>query len=275
MDGTKGNRKPAIVGAKEALWASAGLVAFLWIGKHLASVTGAGDIIFTAIAAYQLFVPLRLISLAGEMPESHGIHCHGLILGPVAAIRRRLVLARWRRRPRGGRPTRLAQLLGQYATGAKARPRAAARDIALVLVVCLATFPFFAVGHHYWQEFNHHAFRGWRLPPDLLMVWATNTFLIALPEELFYRGFVETRLERWWPTSRYVLWIPLGRTVFVASALFALGHFVGEYNPARLAPFFPAFVFSAMTRRTGSIFAGIGYHGLSNAFSHLIASAYR
>jgi hypothetical protein len=113
------------------------------------------------------------------------------------------------------------------------------------------------------------------VPDDLHLVLLKNTFLIALPEELFYRGFVEHRLERHWPTRLFPIGVPLGRTVVLSSALFALGHFVGEWNPARLGPFFPAFLFSLLTRRSGCIAGAVCYHGLSNAFSYLAASWYR
>lgn len=261
-------------GAREALWATAALLASLWIGKHLARVSGFGDVIFTLIAAFQLYVPLWLIQRAGALPESHAIHAHGLLLGPIAALRRRLVGARRRRHFRGG-PGSVGRWLAHYGRGAIFRPGALARDLRGAVVVALVTFPMFAMSHHVWQEMLGHPWRIWRVPDDLLVVWLKNTVLIALPEELFYRGFVETRLERLWPTKTTVWGIPLGRTVILTSALFALGHFLGEYNPARLGPFFPAFVFSALTRRSGSITGAVCYHGASNAFSHLLAAGYR
>jgi len=261
-------------GAREALWATAGLLSALWVGKHLARVSGFGDVIFTLIAAFQLYVPLWLIQRGGELPESHAIHAHGVLLGPIAALRRRVVFGR-RRRGRGHRPGPFSRWLAHYGRGATLRPAALGRDLRAAVVVALITFPIFALSHHVWQELLGHPWRMWRVPDDLVVVWLKNTLLIALPEELFYRGFLETRLERLWPTRRTFLGLPLGRTVVLASALFALGHFLGEYNPARLGPFFPAFVFSALTRRSGSITGAVAYHGASNAFSFLLAAAYR
>lgn len=261
-------------GAVEALQATVGLLLALWVGKHIARGVGFGDVIFTGIAAFQLYVPLWLIQRGGELPESHAIHAHGLLLGPIAALRARLVRGRRRRRFHG-RPGPLLAWLGHYGRGASVRVRPLLGDLRRAVVVAAITFPVFALSHHVWQEALGHPWRGFRVPPDLAMVWLKNTLLIALPEELFYRGFVETRLERLWPTTRTVLGLPIGRTVVVASALFALGHFLGEYNPARLGPFFPAFVFSALTRRSRSITGAVVYHGASNAFSHLLAFGYR
>lgn len=273
--GSSGPSGAARQGMREALWATVALLLALWIGKHLASATGLGDYIFTAIAAFQLYIPLWLIQRGGEAPESHGVHAHGLLLGPVAALRDRLVRARRRRRGRG-RSGSLARLLAHYGRGATLRWRPFLEDIGRAVVVAVVTFVPFLIGHHLWQtEVMGHRFREITVPDDLKIMLLKQTFLIALPEELFYRGFLETRLERVWPTRRFVFGLPLGRTVVVASALFALGHFLGEYNPARLGPFFPAFVFSMLVRRSRSITGAVTYHGMSNAFSYFLAAGYR
>ncbi len=271
--------RPTDDGAGEALRATLGLLAALWAGKHLARVTPWGDVIFTLIAAYQLYVPLWLIQRRGETPESHGIHAHGMLLGPIALLRRGLLrLRRRQRRPIAAwsrfvtRP--IGRLLAHYGRGAVLRPRAFLEDVGRAVVLGALTFPWFLIGHHVWQGLLGHDHVRWGTPPDLDVVLLKNIFLIALPEELFYRGFVEHRLERRWPTRVFVLAVPLGRTVVVASALFALGHFLGEYNPARLGPFFPAFLFSLLTRRSGSIAGAIVYHGCSNAVSYMAASWY-
>lgn len=287
------NEAHAARGAHEALRATVVLLLALWVGKHVAAVAGSvAPVIFTAIAALQLYLPLVLIQRAGELPESHHIHAHGALLAPLAALRRMLVERRRRQGRAGWRPLLPAktakgaprlvrrrrratmEVLAGYARGAVWRPKGFVRDLGGVVVVSLIVFPLFALGFHGWMTLMGHSPRGLRVPDDLLEFWAKNTLLIALPEELFYRGFLETRLERWWPTKRTVLGIPLGRTVFLASALFALGHFLGEYNPARLGPFFPAFLFSALTRRGGSIMGAVVFHGLCNTVSHLLAAGY-
>jgi membrane protease YdiL (CAAX protease family) len=213
-------------------------------------------------------VPLWLVQARGEAPESHGLHAHGALLGPIAALRR-FVVARSR-----GRAGLVRRALAHYGRGAAFRPRPFCADVGRALLVALVTFPPFLVGHHlwwtYWAPPGGQVSFALNVPPDLLAIVAKNVVLVALPEEMFYRGFVETRLDRLWPTKRTVLGVPLSRTVFVASAFFAVGHFAGEWNPARLGPFFPAFVFSMLTRKSGSIAGAVLYHGLSNAFSAVL-----
>lgn len=275
----EGGPKAHAAGAREALKAGVGLLVLLAVGKSFASFVPYGaDAVFTAAAAFQLYVPLWLIQRRGELPESHLIHVHGLLLGTVAAVRRRVIASRKARGAR--RRTALDDWLAHYGRGASFRPRALLEDLGRALLVAVITFAPFAVGHHFWQvmmagEGVNVVYRP-TLPPGLFAIVLKNVFLVALPEELFYRGFLETRLERVWPTRRFVLGIPIGRAVIVASAMFALGHWLGEWhNPARLAPFFPAFVFSMLSRKGGSIAGAVLYHGLSNAFSATLLAGYR
>ena len=181
------------VGMREGLMATAGLLLSLWIGKHLAAATGFGDVIFTLIAAFQLYVPLWLIQRAGEAPESHGIHTHGLLLGPIAALRSLVVRGRRQRtrakaptstrvkpepattpepallrpRRRRGRPGPFARLLAYYGRGAVFRPRAFFEDIGRAVVVAGLTFPLFAVGYHFWQQLMGNGYGGFNTPEDL------------------------------------------------------------------------------------------------------------
>ncbi len=263
--------------ALEALLAGAGLMAVLFVGKtFMLGLPRGPDIVFTLAAAFQLYVPLQLIAKHGEMPESHGIHVHGLLLGPVAALRRRMVLARRRRElPRGPRPV-WSKTLAYYGQRASFDGRGFSRDVGFALLLALVTFPPFAVGHHFWQEWStgRDLTFSWVLKPDLDEELLKNFLLVALPEELFYRGFIQTRLLRWWPNELSLWFIPVGRAVIVTSAIFALGHFLGEWNPARLGPFFPAFVFSALALRSKSIAGAITYHALSNVFSASLLYGY-
>lgn len=265
-------RLDARAGAREALIAAAALLLLLLVGKHLARAVGGGEVWFTAIAAFQLYVPLWLVQRRGEAPEAYALHAHGLILGPLSALRARIVRAR-RAGKRRGRPSFVARALASYARGASLHPRALIRDLGFGVLAMIVTFPPFLLAHHLWQmNFGATGYR-FVVPPDILATFLKNTFLVALPEEMFYRGFLEHRLERLWPTRRWLV-VPLGRTVVVASALFALGHFLGEYNPARLGPFFPAFVFSLLVRRGGSLAGAVLYHGASNAFSAMLYAGY-
>jgi membrane protease YdiL (CAAX protease family) len=121
--------------------------------------------------------------------------------------------------------------------------------------------------------------RGWsgghlRLPGTFVISALNQLVVVAIPEELFFRGYLMTRLQTRWPATRTVLGAPVGLALVVSSALFALGHIVVVPNPQRLAVFFPALAFGWMRARTGSIAAGACYHALCNIVSDILHTGY-
>lgn len=108
----------------------------------------------------------------------------------------------------------------------------------------------------------------------LLLLALSHLLLVALPEELFYRGYVQTMLDRVWPRRWRVLGVELGVSVLAASLLFALGHFLVDFRVQRLAVFFPSLLFGYLRAGTGSLLAPILFHAASNVFSDLLTKGY-
>jgi membrane protease YdiL (CAAX protease family) len=109
-----------------------------------------------------------------------------------------------------------------------------------------------------------------RWPPDFALLALTQLLVVALPEEMFFRGYLLGRLEAVWPPRRRFWGAPIGQAFLASAALFALGHFLVDFNPQRLAVFFPALVFGWMRARTGSIAAGAAFHAACNLFSDVL-----
>jgi uncharacterized protein len=101
-----------------------------------------------------------------------------------------------------------------------------------------------------------------RLPPGLVLAAVTQLLVVALPEELFYRGWMQTAWGRSGP-SRRILGADLGPGFLATQALFAAGHLV-SLQPWRLATFFPGLLFGWTRARTGSVIAPAVVHALSN-----------
>jgi membrane protease YdiL (CAAX protease family) len=96
-----------------------------------------------------------------------------------------------------------------------------------------------------------------RWPPDLLMAALSQLLVVALPEEFFFRGFVQGRLgEALSPVRALVL----------TAVLFALGHYLVTFDPAALAVFFPGLLFGLLRQLTGSVLAGTLFHATCNLF---------
>jgi membrane protease YdiL (CAAX protease family) len=202
------------------------------------------------VAVVFLFLPLAWLRRRGEDLEDYGFH--------VAPARRGLALA-------GG----------------------------FVLVV----FPIFALGyvgfHHVvcaagapgWQRAlaepgvcaGFHGFEGVHRPAlgwGFVELAFVQLVVIALPEEIFFRGYLQRLLERRWPPTRRVLGGGVGRALLVSSALFAIVHLMIGMDPRRLAVFFPGLVFGWMRGATGSIFAGVLAHAASNLFIYLLERSF-
>ncbi|NOY91133.1 MAG: CPBP family intramembrane metalloprotease [Deltaproteobacteria bacterium] len=145
----------------------------------------------------------------------------------------------------------------------------ATREFAFALGVALLIFPPFVVGFYFWHA-PSHAFH-WAPPPDLGSFALAQFVVVALPEEAFFRGYLQTRLEDVFPKRRRLLGSSLSVGAWIGSAaLFALIHFLVEGNPARLAVFFPGLLFGWLRARRGGIGASLTLHAGSNLLSEIL-----
>lgn len=102
-----------------------------------------------------------------------------------------------------------------------------------------------------------------RAPSDLALRIVAQIAVVALPEELFYRGFMQTAWSRAPGRTVRVLGAELGPGFLRTQALFAVGHLV-VLQPWRLATFFPGLLFGWLRARTGNVAAPVLFHALSN-----------
>jgi membrane protease YdiL (CAAX protease family) len=148
--------------------------------------------------------------------------------------------------------------------------REAARAIGWALALAAIFFVPFYAGFRAWAHWVWHAQQSFAFPPLTLRLGsdaAAQVLIVALPEESFYRGYVQTRLDEAWPPRLRILGANVGPSLVVTSAIFAAGHFATIHDPARLAVFFPSLLFGWLRARTGGVGASIGFHALCNLFS--------
>jgi membrane protease YdiL (CAAX protease family) len=89
----------------------------------------------------------------------------------------------------------------------------------------------------------------------------TQIFTIALPEEFFYRGFLQSSLlQKWTPTQ----------AIITTNIIFAFGHFVGNFDLPRLLTFFPGLIFSLCVYRYRSLLSAILFHAIFNIFGQIL-----
>jgi len=100
--------------------------------------------------------------------------------------------------------------------------------------------------------------------------------LVALPEEVFYRGYLQSRLDQIFTKETKVLGVSVSLpSLVLTSALFAVGHWVTVPSPHRLAVFFTSLLFGWMRRATGGILAPLIFHASCNLFVEFASLFYR
>ena len=165
-----------------------------------------------------------------------------------------------------------------------------ARDLKYAFGAIAAIFPVFAFGYFAFYEVacnssllahlvprnmcSHYgglaALHAPALTPDFIEFCLVQLVVVALPEELFFRGFLLELLERKFPPKRRILGGGVGLALVLSSAAFALIHLPKDGDPRALATFFPGLLFGWMRSATGSILASTVTHGCSNILIRLL-----
>lgn len=109
-----------------------------------------------------------------------------------------------------------------------------------------------------------------RLPKGFWQMALGQLVVVAIPEEVFYRGYLMGRLEQAWPAKRHLWGAPLGWALVVQAVLFGLGHFLVDLNPLRLAVAIPALLFGLLRLWSGSILAPVIFHFCANVLMSVV-----
>lgn len=128
------------------------------------------------------------------------------------------------------------------------------------------------------QPAGHEEAEGTRIPLGygwLVHLLLTHLILVAVPEEFFFRGYVQERLHQAWGRKAfYVFGLPLTWSIVASSVLFALVHLISTVQLTRLSVFFPSLLFGALRERTGGIAASVVYHAACNMLVVLLGVHY-
>jgi membrane protease YdiL (CAAX protease family) len=171
------------------------------------------------------------------------------------------------------------------------------RDLGYALGAISVIFPLFALGYFAFYEIACHSHllahlvprqmcsqygglgglhapnssSAWTSSWDFAEFCLSQLVVVALPEELFFRGFLLGLLEKKFPPKRRLLGGGVGLALVLSSAAFALIH-LPKYggDPRELATFFPGLLFGWMRSATGSIAASTVTHGCSNILIRLL-----
>jgi CAAX protease family protein len=151
--------------------------------------------------------------------------------------------------------------------------RSGARALAWALgVFAIVAVPYFIAWRFWWTP--KVAFSLIVRPPIEASEALGQLLVIAFPEEAFYRGYLQSRLDEAWAPRWRVLGASVGPGLLVGAAIFALGHLATIAVPARLAVFFPAIVFGWLRARTGGIGASVAFHAFCNLYAQALGRGY-
>jgi hypothetical protein len=144
----------------------------------------------------------------------------------------------------------------------------ALRELAIAAAIAAVVLPVYA---YFWPLFNRPpASRHFVLDARHWREILTNLLAVALTEELYFRGYVQTRIADALGVAREpavrrrlrAMLVP----VVLTAALFALTHVTVEVTVARAAVFFPGLLFGAVRVWRGGIGAAVFLHAASNVF---------
>ncbi len=98
-------------------------------------------------------------------------------------------------------------------------------------------------------------------------------FYVAFAEEIFFRGYVVSRLLQWRPSlaqQRPRAWHAI--IIIISAAVFALAHIILLENILSVLTFFPGLILGWLFIRTRSLVAPILFHALANILYALVAA---
>ncbi|HJK96980.1 MAG TPA: MrtC family glutamic-type intramembrane protease [Polyangiaceae bacterium LLY-WYZ-14_1] len=251
-------------------WLAVSLAAAAVVGVVPASAGG-----WQALAVGMLFL-VAAMRLAGRHPEGlagHGIDLGGVLEEPAPSP------------SVDGEPGTGAEegggALGRLLRGAmdlvravlRATP-AGLRETGVALLVAALLFPPYG-----WLYGLVEAPAGrfdLRLPPALPDLAVSQLLVVALPEEAFFRGYLQTRLERAFPPRVRLFgrtWSP--GALLIQALLFGVVHLAVDRQLGRLATAVPGLLFGVLRSWRGGIGAAVVLHAASNLCAEVLARSWR
>jgi len=149
------------------------------------------------------------------------------------------------------------------------------KGVFIFLLSAIVVFPPFILCAHFWMivvfKKPHFALAPF---PDIVKTALFQVLLIALPEEFFFRGYMQTTLDRVFRKKWRIVGATLGWSWIITSVIFAFSHSMVHYKWWHFSIFFPSLLFGWLRERTGSITAPVLFHAASNIISDWIVRSY-
>src|SRR5882724_9275150 len=116
-----------------------------------------------------------------------------------------------------------------------------------------------------------------RRPPGftrMALELGTELLVIGIPEEAFFRGYLQSRWNERFGRPWAVFGARVGPGLLIQSTIFAICHLAtGDWT--RIRVFFFALLAGWLRERSGSVAAPAAYHAVANVWYRLLASNFR
>ncbi len=128
------------------------------------------------------------------------------------------------------------------------------------------------IGYQYYYRNRQFIFH-WDIA--LILVVVEQLCLVSLPEELFFRGFLQGLLTPPDPDRQSHFKAFFTLPIIMPAILFAAAHFITEPKAFRLATVFPAMLFGWLRNRYHSIWPGVMIHAAANVAVFLLQNSFQ
>ena len=142
-------------------------------------------------------------------------------------------------------------------------------------LVTLILIPPFMGAAHFWMVHVSH-YQTFSAAPFRFFteVCFAQLIAVALPEEFFFRGYFQGRLNTFFKPRWNILGVRLGYDWLLTAVIFAFAHSVIQVQWWHFSIFFPALVFGWLREKTGSITAPILFHTFCNCWTTWFVRSY-
>lgn len=148
------------------------------------------------------------------------------------------------------------------------------RSLFWFLIAAVLIFPPLEILNRYFQDYVFHVHYVGGNYNNLAQYALFQFLMVAIPEEFFYRGYLQPQFNKIWGKPYRFLGIELGFGFIFTCFIFALSHSLITFQWWHFAIFFPSLVFGWLREKTGAITAGALFHALSNIYSYWVILNY-
>ena len=162
-----------------------------------------------------------------------------------------------------------ARSLSDYGLDLRLRPPSIVTHLALGA----SLLTLYGVVHASVAHFLFHQSFAWRAPSHPVLDLAREFLAIGFPEEVFFRGYVQTRWDRALGKPWRLGEAQVGPGLLVQASIFAVCHVVGG-DWLRLRVVFFGLLAGWLRERSGSVLSPAVYHAVANLWYRVLVESF-